>query len=314
MFFGECGRVWSIYNNLQGGGKMAKEQLDSIKLNDILGLKKEELSHTVVRMNKDSGTYHPIKLFVHKPSELLRGQFWNYASFFNIFEKDDIAIGLARMEDNADHWLLFDISRVTEILLDGDGKRVKDCVGYTYEPLLQYKKYIGRTILHYHSTASSSKELVKKPGNENFSIDEVEVVQILRNVYDIGNEFPGFENVRLSFDDLKYIIDNEKPEWKSAMENQKAIYLIADKSNAKKYVGGTYGADMLWGRWRDYSNNGHGGDVELKKLESNYIHENFQFTVLETFKSKVDDPTIYERENWWKETLMSRLPHGYNAN
>lgn len=74
---------------------------------------------------------------------------------------------------------------------------------------------------------------------------------------------------------------------------------------------------MLLQRWQNYAENGHGGNVELKALIERegfeYIKQNFQYSILENYNSKVDDESILTRESWWKETLQSRR-FGYNSN
>ena len=94
-------------------------------------------------------------------------------------------------------------------------------------------------------------------------MEELEVIEILSTAYD-GDEFPGYENIRLSFSQLETIIRNKRSGWLDALRNQKAVYLITDTSNGKMYVGSAtaqYG--MLLQRWTNYIDNGHGGNVEL---------------------------------------------------
>ena len=151
----------------------------------------------------------------------------------------------------------------------------------------------------------------------NTVCDELEVLEILPNIYD-GDEFPGYDKVCLSYVQLQSIIDRKKKSWIAALENQKAVYLITDKKNGKLYVGSATGDNgMLLSRWSNYVENGHGGNVELKKivLENgfDYIKQNFQYSILENYNAKVDDHVILDREAWWKETLQSRV-FGYNDN
>lgn len=143
------------------------------------------------------------------------------------------------------------------------------------------------------------------------------VNQILPAQYD-GDDFPGYDNVRLSFHQLETIIVRGKKDWIAALGNQKAVYLITDKKTGKLYVGSaTSEKGMLLQRWSNYISNGHGGNKELVELVCkvgfDYIKENFQYSILENYNAKVDDCLILTRESWWKETLQSRT-HGYNAN
>ena len=46
-----------------------------------------------------------------------------------------------------------------------------------------------------------------------------------------------------------------------------------------------------------------------------YVKDNFRYSILDIYKSTVDDETIIGRESWWKEVLLTRNPDfGYNAN
>ena len=125
--------------------------------------------------------------------------------------------------------------------------------------------------------------------------------------------FPGYDCVNISWNELTRVL--EKDSWKTALENQKGVYLITDVETGKKYVGSAYGEEMLLGRWRSYATNGHGGNKELKKLEFDYIKKNFRYSILEIYKSTIEDSIIIKRESWWKEILLTRDKRfGYNDN
>jgi len=48
-------------------------------------------------------------------------------------------------------------------------------------------------------------------------------------------------------------------------------------------------------------------------LDFGYIKQNFKYSILDIFKSTVDDQLIIEREGWWKSVLQTRK-FGYNGN
>lgn len=84
------------------------------------------------------------------------------------------------------------------------------------------------------------------------------------------------------------------------------------------YVGSaTAEKGMLLARWSSYVHNGNGGNeglIELIKEKGfDYIKENFQYTILENYNSKVDDEYVLKRESYWKEVFQSRK-FGYNKN
>lgn len=141
-------------------------------------------------------------------------------------------------------------------------------------------------------------------------IDEFTVKEILP--YSLENDlFPGYDKVNISLGELKHVI--EKDTWKTALQNQKGVYLLTDTSNGKKYVGSAYGDNMILGRWLDYLRTGHGGNVGLKPLTFEYIQQNFRCSILDIYKSTTDDQIIIDREKWWKDVLQSGK-FGYNKN
>lgn len=148
-------------------------------------------------------------------------------------------------------------------------------------------------------------------------IEEFEVSEILKEPY-TGEQFCGYENINHDFHKLEAVFKQNKPDWKAALENVKGVYLIVDKSNGKKYVGSAYGDAGIWSRWSTYMSTGHGYSDELTKIITDkgikYARENFRLSLLEYRSMKTDDATIIDRENYWKEALLSRGHFGYNKN
>lgn len=150
--------------------------------------------------------------------------------------------------------------------------------------------------------------------------NQLEVLQILPSPFG-GIDFPGYDNVNLTFHELEEIILRQKRDWIKALENQKAIYLISDKSNGKLYVGSATGDNgMLLQRWSAYIENGHGGNIELKAITEDplqglvHVKQNFSYAMLENYNARVDKNFILKRESWWKSALKTRAPFGYNIN
>ena len=205
----------------------------------------------------------------------------------------------------SDTWLLTTKKKITEDL------DVCDSINYKAEELEKYNKFYGRVILKYHKTVQTQ---VMYLGTVK---DELEVLEILPTIFD-GDEFAGYDKVSLSYSQLEAIIKLKKQTWIGALENQKAVYLQTDKVTGKLYVGSaTSDQGMLLSRWKNYIENGHGGNVGLKELVKekgfDYIKKNFQYTIIENFNAKVDDHYVLERESYWKEVLRSR-EFGYHKN
>lgn len=273
-----------------------------IMLNDLLHFDAAEVPNVRVKFNISNGYDDPLDLYKTNPDEVNVTWFlWHDdRRYFNVGQT---AICLLKLR--GDQWLLTTIKKITRLL------DVTDGVGYDADEVKEYEQYFGRLVVEYHNPC---RTMGRKYENV---MDELEVVQILNEQY-TGNEFPGYENVRLSYPLLKNIVDRQLPGWVDALRNQKAVYLITDTKTGKMYVGSaTSQTGMLLQRWSSYAADGHGGNVELRELVKqqglDYVKENFQYSILENYNARMDDEYILKRESWWKETLCTRT-HGYNKN
>ncbi|MBR4948560.1 MAG: GIY-YIG nuclease family protein [Clostridiales bacterium] len=196
-------------------------------------------------------------------------------------------------------WLYGGIYKVNSVKTTTNGK-------FEYDTTLTDvgEEFIGRAIIYYKRQFRQSYCCLER------YIDALEVIELRRDSYEIP--FPGYDKVNLSWNELSAVI-NTAP-WKTALSNQKGIYLITDASNGKKYVGSATGNQMIWGRWKSYIENGHGGNKDLKNLSLNHIKQYFSYSILEIYKATTDDEVILEREQWWKGVLLSRGKFGYNKN
>lgn len=212
---------------------------DKILLNEILKL--DDLENVKIRFNlmfRDN--WNPIETFKNDDFDvLLEGQYWNYKKNKS-FKNGQITIGFIRINNNEDLWLLFHIGKITQDLDKLDG------VGYKYEILSNYEKYFGRLIIRFKN---KSQNMIRKA---NSVINECEVAQILPDTFD-NDIFPGYDKVNVSWEELSRVISKES--WKTALQNQKGVYLITDISNGKMYVGSAYGENMILGRWQSYWKN-----------------------------------------------------------
>ena len=275
---------------------------EKIKINDILRFSPETFSNIKVKFNQHNGNVDPMEEYLRNPEIVnTRWLFWrNKQRYFNVGQ---IAVCLLKL--SYDTWLLTTIKKVTEEY------NVLDGINYSGIEMKEYCQYFGRIVIKYHKTMQSQGIYFKN------ICDELEVLEILPTLYD-GDEFPGYDKVCLSYNQLLGILSTRKHSWISALENQKAVYLITDKSNGKLYVGSATGDNgMLLNRWENYIANGHGGNIDLIKLVNekgvNHIKQYFQYSILENYNARVDKDFILSRESWWKNTLMSRV-FGYNQN
>ena len=186
---------------------------------------------------------------------------------------------------------------------------------YIIKSVSRFAPFIGRLTIKY----SYKNRATRVRMEEHF--DKMLVKEILENPY--IEHFPGYKNIDLPFETLRTIMkDSNKgnkgnKEWKEAL-SIKGIYLITDTKTGKKYVGKADGENGIWGRWKCYIRNGHGGDVALKELMERkgltYAMNNYKFTLLEPITGE-DEPVINERESYWKRVLMTRdKKYGNNRN
>ena len=276
--------------------------MNGILLKDLLRFSDDELANVKIKFNQHNGYDDPMDLYRSNP-EIINTQwlFWNEKRRY--FYEGQIAVCFLKL--SYDTWLLTTIKRVTKDLGISGG------VSFEGEEIETYKPFFGRVIVQYHKTSMAQGRYFSELQ------DELVVNQILPDVYD-GEDFPGYDKVRLSYAQLEVIIRCGKKDWIAALSNQKAVYLITDKNTGKLYVGSaTSDTGMLLQRWSNYVADGHGGNKELVELVEregfDYVKKHFQYSILENYNAKVDDHIILERESWWKETLLTRA-WGYNSN
>ncbi len=276
--------------------------MGQILLNDLLGFSEEEMKNVKIKFNQSNGIENPIDLFKENP-DLLNNQWLFWRTKTRYFRVGQIAVCLVRL--SYDTWLLSTVKRVVKEL------GVLNGVNYVGEELEQYSQYYGRVIIKFRKSFQSQGRFYEGLHNE------LVVQQILPTTFD-GDDFPGYDKVKLSYQQLATIIHRGKRDWIAALENQKAVYLITDTYNGKLYVGSaTSDSQMLLTRWSNYVHNGHGGNKELIKLVNekgfDYVKKYFQYTILENYNGKIDDKLVLQRESYWKEALQSRQ-FGYNSN
>lgn len=241
----------------------------------------------------------PLDVFVRNWKEWLGWNEWKGNR--NDWTRDYI-FSLIDFYPKSDSWLFGGIFKVKN--------RLENKYDLTED--LKYKKYVGRLIISFKRYPG----LRGRAFNLEKHIDRLKVSEILPDVYE-GEVFPGYDRINHDFHVLEAIIQKEKSDWKTALENVKGIYLVTDKSNGKLYIGSAYGNEGIWARWKCYIGTGHGGNDELVKLISDngveYARTNFKIALLEIFSMDTPDDDIIQRENKWKSILMTR-EHGYNKN
>ena len=160
--------------------------MNSIKLNDILRL--DNLHNVKIRFNlMFAQNWNPIELFKNGDiSTMLEGQYWNYNKNKS-YKAGQITIGLVKIKPNDDFWLLFHIGQVTRDLNKLNG------VGYEYQDLPDYQKYVGRLIIKFKNKAQT---MIR---NAESVFDDCYISQILSDTFD-NDLFPGYEKVNITWE------------------------------------------------------------------------------------------------------------------
>ncbi|MBS7599485.1 GIY-YIG nuclease family protein [Pseudomonas sp. RC2C2] len=213
----------------------------------------------------------------------------------------DVIISLIEIPSQRDTWLFAGFVHVSSV-------RNKSCITVRHEH--EFKGLIGRLKLKFRRGGASKPFLKGEKHLQNIIVQEILPTPFT------SEPFPGYENINISFRELRALVDENQSDWVVALSNMKGVYLITDKSTGRKYVGAAYGEEGLWQRWKIYAKTGHGNNSELLRLHKstlNYAQDNFSFSLLEHHPKIVRDEKIISREAHWKTVLLTRT-HGYNRN
>lgn len=264
-------------------------------------------------MREDIVSFIDISETADRKAKLLEYISWkknvNSRNSFRLIGKK--CLQFLRIKDEPDRWLFLGAFENKGVKILADGSEVHDLV-----PCSDFEKYKERLIVCYKRTKGPKQAVISYKKYKTITVSE-----ICSDIYaSVCKSFPGYDSVRLSFTELKRIIETPYANWKDSLSVINGIYVILDTNTGRQYVGSTYGCDGVWGRWSSYvATNGHGNDIELKPLiiaDPDYAVKYFQFSLVEYFfnvkKGKHDESTI-RRENFWKEALGTRR-FGYNHN
>jgi len=259
-----------------------------IQLSDIWPIEEpEQYKLHFARWNRIN---RPLEVWVRDKREW---QGWQeYRKDTNFFNRPFI-FTLIQFYHEPDVWLFGGVFRVLERHPDR----------YEVELTTQGEGFLGRLKLK-----STYRERATRVNFENH-FPNLELQEILREPYG-GRDFPGFESIDLSFEELEALVRNSRQDWQGALSKVKGIYLITDTVTNKRYVGAAYGDQGIWGRWSQYVETGHGDNIELRTL----VKAQGCFALLEARQELTTDSKIIDRETFWKEVLLTRGKQGLNRN
>lgn len=268
----------------------------TIELREIWDIENlEEYKVHFARWNK---VEQPLEVWARNPDEWLEWQ--EYWPGRNDFNRPRI-FSLMQFYHETDAWLFGGAFRVLERLPDA----------YRVELTDEGESLIGRLKLGTPYRGRTTRSKLEE------QYDDFKVIEILREPY-TGTPFPGYGWIDLSFAELETIVRNERPDWKTALENTIGIYAIADTQVERIYVGAAFGDGGVWSRWAAYVSSGDGGNVELGHVIGDqglpYCRSHFRFTLLETLLQSTPGDVVAAREAHWKQVLRTRGRRGLNRN
>lgn len=172
---------------------------------------------------------------------------------------------------------------------------------YSTELLPGQDEWVGRVIVQHFRKGRASYIWCKPDVT-------LPILEVRRERLAIG-DFPGFNAVVVSHAQLRIITGQKIASWHGALANIKGVYLITDTTTGRHYVGKASGNEGVWQRWCAYADNGHGGNVELKRLlnergADHMVH--LQYSILEIADTHASDADILARESYWMAALKSR--------
>ena len=118
-------------------------------------------------------------------------------------------------------------------------------------------------------------------------------------------EFPGF----LRFVSPLSGLDRLPKSWIVALQSSSGVYLLTCPKTKEQYVGSATGHEGFWGRWQDYVETGHGGNVALRSRDPS----DYQVSILEVAGTAATTEEILAMESLWKSKLQSQ-EMGLNRN
>jgi len=270
-----------------------------IALSKIIRL--EPLSDYKIHFAVWNGHEHPLDVFVRDRDEWEGWNEWRLPGRPDVFNRKYI-FSLIQYYHRPASWLF---GGIFEVLTRSNAG------SYTVRLSDSFQEYIGRLLVSHPGPGVRGRSFLPET-----YFDQLKVSQLLEKLYQ-GEAFCGYEDIAHPFSQLESIIHQAKPDWKSALESVKGVYVISDKSNGKMYVGSAYGGAGIWSRWCRYIGTAHGWSDELmsiiKRNGIEYARQKFRLSVLEFRPLKTDDAVIIEREQYWKRVLQTR-EFGYNKN
>lgn len=174
-------------------------------------------------------------------------------------------------------------------------------VWYNLEYDKRFANLENRLIVEWPATGRHHQWLCNKGQTKFIPVHELRAIGVSR-------VFPGYNNVLLSFSEMRSLIRHDASGWKEALSSTRGVYLIADIKSGDLYVGSATGQGGLWSRWENYAKSIHGGNkIMIDRVDNICAYEDrLQVSILETLGSLADRNEGLRAEQNWKKKLGKR--------
>jgi hypothetical protein len=189
-----------------------------------------------------------------------------------------------------------EVPELTHCPVTGENRHKTSSVFYNLDRTEYLEEYKGRLVVDW---GPGNRSWVQNADGKRHK----PIVEIHRHVEE--QMFPGFEAFCIHLSELNGL----PATWKSVLQSNHGVYLLAHVDTGKIYVGAAHGHRGFLGRWEEYAKDGHGGNKELIKLKSS----NFRISILKVCSSSASTDDVLQDEANWKKRLCSRSL-GLNAN
>ncbi len=282
-----------------------------IKFEDFLKVDSPSMTKVKFNMNPNDPRYRALDYLMDNEKEWINMNAYKSKHASNNLAGAKYLLAFAQYYPYGSEFYIFGgmykVEKIKPEIFDGNGYKLElspKFIEYRKRLIIKLKKPIGRDIyMRNYSTLQS---------------------QLDPEIYELApstklGAFPGYNSVSLKHSELRMIVENDAPEWRSPLSKVKGIYCITDNSNGQLYIGSASGDNEgIWQRWSAYAktNNLTGGNKTFEEIKSNgaeNIIDNFTYTILEIFDMRTDRGYILNREEYWKRVFCS-VEYGMNNN
>ncbi|WP_084592355.1 GIY-YIG nuclease family protein [Novosphingobium sp. MBES04] len=166
---------------------------------------------------------------------------------------------------------------------------------YDTERLTNLADYTGRLWIEL---GSGTRSWIQRADRQNKPI--CELTRTFRE-----DAFPGYTHFLARISELQGL----PATWVTALSAARGVYLLTSSRTREQYVGSAAGVNGFFGRWLNYAQDGHGGNLGLRSSEPS----DYQVSILEVCGSSSTQDDIVAIEQLWKRKLQSR-EMGLNRN